>query len=64
MKYNLSIKTELRQNSKASVIMKNKRFVLGDACKSNPHQVIFVRNDSNLKNKMCWGREKRGVWID
>lgn len=43
--------------------MKNKRFVLGDACKSNP-QVIFVRNDSNLKNKMCWGREKRGVWID
>lgn len=44
--------------------MKNKRFVLGDACKSNPHQVIFVRNDSNLKNKMCWGREKRGVWID
>lgn len=39
--------------------MKNKRFVLGDACKSNPRQVIFVRNDSNLKNKMCVGGERR-----
>lgn len=38
--------------------MKNKRFVLGDACKSNPHQVIFVRNDSNLKIK-CVGGERR-----